>query len=46
MLVYKKLNNNVAVCKDGNNKDVVVFARGIGFRESNILNQIGFRINF
>ena len=33
MLVYKKLNNNVAVCKDGNNKDVVVFARGIGFRE-------------
>lgn len=33
MLVYKKINNNVAVCKDGNNKDVVVFARGIGFKE-------------
>lgn len=31
MRIIKKINNNVALAKDGTGKDVVVFGRGIGF---------------
>lgn len=33
MKVVKKINNNVAVGLDGNNRKVVIFGRGIGFGE-------------
>lgn len=31
MKVIKKINNNVAICKDGNNKELIAFGKGIGF---------------
>ena len=31
MLVTKKINNNVAVCVDGNGRELVAFGKGIGF---------------
>ena len=31
MKVIKKINNNVAIGLDGNNREVVIFGRGIGF---------------
>ncbi len=31
MKAIKKINNNVAICVDGNNKELVAFGRGIGF---------------
>lgn len=31
MRIIKKINNNVALAKDGTGKDVVVFGKGIGF---------------
>lgn len=31
MLVVKKINNNVAVCVDGNKRELVAFGKGIGF---------------
>ncbi len=31
MLVTKKINNNVAVCLDGNGRELVAFGKGIGF---------------
>lgn len=31
MRVTKKINNNVALGKDGNNRDVIIFGKGIGF---------------
>ena len=31
MIVVKKINNNVAVCKDGNNRELIAFGKGIGF---------------
>lgn len=31
MKVIKKINNNIAVAKDRNNRDVIVFGKGIGF---------------
>ncbi len=33
MKVIKKINNNVAIGLDGNNREVVIFGRGIGFGE-------------
>lgn len=33
MQIIKKINNNVAIAKDGDGKDIVVFGRGIGFPE-------------
>lgn len=31
MLVTKKINNNVAVCRDGNGRELIAFGKGIGF---------------
>lgn len=31
MLVVKKINNNVAVCEDGNHRQLIAFGVGIGF---------------
>ena len=31
MIVVKKINNNVAVCKDGNGRELIAFGKGIGF---------------
>lgn len=31
MRVIKKINNNVAICLDGNGKELVAFGKGIGF---------------
>lgn len=31
MKVIKKINNNVAIGKDGNNREVIIFGKGIGF---------------
>lgn len=31
MIVLKKINNNVAVCRDGNQRELVAFGKGIGF---------------
>ncbi|MFT8753255.1 MAG: PRD domain-containing protein [Oenococcus oeni] len=31
MRVIKKINNNVAICLDGNNNELVAFGKGIGF---------------
>ena len=31
MMVLKKINNNVAVCQDGNGRELIAFGRGIGF---------------
>lgn len=33
MKVIKNINNNVALCLDSNNKEVVAFAKGIGFKK-------------
>ncbi|AET57030.1 beta-glucoside operon antiterminator [Paenibacillus terrae HPL-003] len=32
MKVVKKINNNVAICIDNNNQELVVFGKGIGFK--------------
>ncbi len=34
MKVVKKINNNVAIGIDGNNREVVLFGKGIGFKET------------
>ena len=31
--VLKKINNNVALCKDSDNRDLIAFSKGIGFKE-------------
>lgn len=31
MLVLKKINNNVAICRDGNQRELIAFGKGIGF---------------
>lgn len=31
MIVWKKINNNVAICRDGNQRELIAFGRGIGF---------------
>ncbi len=31
MIVIKKINNNVAVCRDNNGRELVAFSKGIGF---------------
>lgn len=31
MLVVKKINNNVAMCKDGDGRELIAFGKGIGF---------------
>lgn len=31
MKAIKKINNNVAICVDGNHKELVAFGKGIGF---------------
>lgn len=31
MVVLKKINNNVAICKDSNQQELVAFGKGIGF---------------
>lgn len=31
MQAIKKINNNVAICKDGNGKELIAFGKGIGF---------------
>lgn len=32
--VLKKINNNVALCKDSDNRELIVFSKGIGFLKS------------
>lgn len=32
MRIIKKINNNVAVCLDGNNNELIAFGKGIGFK--------------
>lgn len=34
MLVIKKINNNVAVCRDNNDDELVAFGKGIGFQKT------------
>lgn len=31
MKAIKKINNNVAICRDGNNKELIAFGKGLGF---------------
>ena len=31
MMVLKKINNNVAICQDGNQRELIAFGEGIGF---------------
>lgn len=31
MMVVKKINNNVAICRDGSQRELIAFGRGIGF---------------
>lgn len=31
MTVLKKINNNVAICQDGNKRELIAFGKGIGF---------------
>lgn len=31
MKAIKKINNNVAICVDSNNKELIAFGKGIGF---------------
>lgn len=31
MIVVKKINNNVAVCRDGSQRELIAFGKGIGF---------------
>ena len=31
MMVVKKINNNVAICRDGNQLELIAFGKGIGF---------------
>jgi beta-glucoside operon transcriptional antiterminator len=31
MRAFKKINNNVAICTDSNNKELIAFGKGIGF---------------
>lgn len=31
--VLKKINNNVALCKDSDNRDLIAFSKGIGFKD-------------
>jgi beta-glucoside operon transcriptional antiterminator len=31
MRVIRKINNNVAICVDGNGKELIAFGKGIGF---------------
>lgn len=31
MMVLKKINNNVAICQDGNQRELIAFGKGIGF---------------
>ncbi|MGL9814024.1 PRD domain-containing protein [Enterococcus sp. DIV0098] len=33
MLVIKKINNNAAICKDSNQRELIAFGKGIGFPE-------------
>lgn len=33
MKVIKKINNNVAICVDGKNHELIAFGKGIGFRD-------------
>ena len=32
MKVIKKINNNVALCLDGNQRELIAFGKGIGFK--------------
>lgn len=34
MIVLKKINNNVAICEDGNHRELIAFGKGIGFPET------------
>ena len=34
MIVIKKINNNVAICRDGNQRELVAFGKGIGFPQT------------
>ena len=33
MKVIKKINNNVAICLDNNNNELIAFGKGIGFQK-------------
>ena len=35
MRIIRNINNNVSLCKDSNNVQVVVFGKGIGFLKVN-----------
>lgn len=34
MIVTKKINNNVAICRDGNQRELIAFGKGIGFPQT------------
>lgn len=34
MIVLKKINNNVAICKDNNGRELIAFGKGIGFPQT------------
>lgn len=34
MVVLKKINNNVAICKDGRGRELIAFGKGIGFPQT------------
>lgn len=33
MRVIKNINNNVSICVDDNNREVIAFGKGIGFKK-------------
>ena len=33
MKVIKNINNNVSICVDDNNREVIAFGKGIGFKK-------------
>lgn len=34
MIVTKKINNNVAICREGNQRELIAFGKGIGFPQT------------
>ncbi len=52
MKAIKKINNNVALCLDGNEKELIAFGKGIGFpkmpyeiKDLNLINMTFYRVD-
>lgn len=35
MKIVRNINNNVSLCKDSKNREVVIFGKGVGFLKAN-----------